>query len=93
MPDVRYQLAEHVVAQTIEEETVLLHAQRGLYFELNPTGSLILRLLEQGLESLRIAEVLQARFDVSIDQALIDCQTLIEQLRDNALLSPIDVDV
>ncbi|MER5295698.1 lasso peptide biosynthesis PqqD family chaperone [Streptomyces pharetrae] len=67
--------------------TVLLDQRTGEYWELNPTGALVVRtLMDDGDETAAIA-ALVARFDIDRDRAEQDVTALVRDLRDAGLVS------
>ncbi|GGU33493.1 lasso peptide biosynthesis PqqD family chaperone [Streptomyces violascens] len=67
--------------------TVLLNQRSGEYWELNPTGTLVLRTLLDGGDEADAAKVLVAAFDTSPSQAAHDVGELTAQLRSSGLAS------
>lgn len=61
--------------------TVLLDERSGEYWELNPTGTLVVRTLLDGGDETAAVEALTAAFDISRDQALEDVTNLLRELR------------
>ena len=67
--------------------TVLLDQRTGEYWELNPTGALVVRtLMDDGDETAAIT-ALVARFDIDRDRAEQDVTALVRDLRDAGLVS------
>jgi hypothetical protein len=66
--------------------TVLLDQRRGQYWQLNPTGTLIVRTLLAGGSQEDAVRVLVEEFDVDRDQAARDVLALVEELRDSGLV-------
>ncbi|MEV6959907.1 lasso peptide biosynthesis PqqD family chaperone [Streptomyces sp. NPDC051207] len=67
--------------------TVLLHQRTGEYWELNPTGALVVRtLMDDGDETAAVA-ALVAQFDIARDRAEQDVRTLVRDLKDAGLVS------
>lgn len=64
---------------------VLLDERRGLYFQLNSTGSLILDLLSEGETETVIARRLSDEYEVSDSQALEDVRRLSIQLMEKGV--------
>ncbi|MEU6549036.1 lasso peptide biosynthesis PqqD family chaperone [Streptomyces sp. NPDC046915] len=67
--------------------TVLLDEKAGIYWELNPTATLVVRTLLDGGEETDAAAALVREFDIDRAQALEDVETLVRQLRDAELAS------
>ncbi|GCE01078.1 lasso peptide biosynthesis PqqD family chaperone [Embleya hyalina] len=68
-----------------EHGTVLLDERRGRYFQLNPTGTLVLRTLLDGATAHQAAELLSERYGITREQAATDVAALLENLRKRKL--------
>jgi hypothetical protein len=66
---------------------VLLDEQAGVYWELNPTATLVVRTLLDGGEETDAAAALVREFDIDQAQALRDVETLVGRLRNSGLAS------
>lgn len=66
--------------------TVLLDADRGRFYGLNPTASIIWQALSTGRSVEQITRDLTARFTAPPDRVRADVSTLVAQLRDRGLL-------
>lgn len=67
--------------------TVLLDQRSGDYWELNPTGALVVRTLMAGGDEEAAVAALVARFDIGPAQAAQDVDALVRDLRDAGLVS------
>ncbi|MFJ1974127.1 lasso peptide biosynthesis PqqD family chaperone [Streptomyces sp. NPDC087903] len=67
--------------------TVLLDERAGAYWELNPTVTLVVRMLLDGGEESDAAAALVREFDIDEAQALRDVEALVGQLRGSGLAS------
>ncbi|MER7149850.1 lasso peptide biosynthesis PqqD family chaperone [Streptomyces lydicus] len=65
--------------------TVLLDERSGDYWELNPTGTLVIKTLLDGGEEGDAVDALVARFDIDRAQATQDVATLVQELRASGL--------
>ncbi|MFD7340263.1 lasso peptide biosynthesis PqqD family chaperone [Streptomyces violascens] len=65
--------------------TVLLDQRNGEYWELNPTGTLVVRTLLEGGDEEDAVDALMAEFDIDRSQAARDVGALTEQLRASGL--------
>ncbi|WP_106399801.1 lasso peptide biosynthesis PqqD family chaperone [Actinocorallia populi] len=66
--------------------TVLLDERSGEYWQLNPTGALIVRLMLAGAGPERTAAALAEEFEVEEPRALRDVTALLEELRSARLV-------
>ncbi|MFI9824194.1 lasso peptide biosynthesis PqqD family chaperone [Streptomyces sp. NPDC052013] len=73
-------------AQT-EYGTVLLDQRSGEYWELNPTGALVVRTLMNGGDEAAAVTALVARFEIDRDRAEQDVTALVRDLRAAGLVS------
>ncbi|HEV2784069.1 MAG TPA: lasso peptide biosynthesis PqqD family chaperone [Actinophytocola sp.] len=65
---------------------VLLDGESGEYFDLNPTGALVLRTMLAGGTAGQAAQALTKEFSVGIDDATRDVQELLADLRSARLV-------
>ncbi|MEV3993715.1 lasso peptide biosynthesis PqqD family chaperone [Streptomyces sp. NPDC049837] len=65
--------------------TVLLDQRRGQYFELNPTGTLIVRVLMAGGDEAAAADALVEEYDIDRARAEEDVAALVAELRTSGL--------
>jgi hypothetical protein len=70
-----------VATADTEYGTVLLDQRNGDYWQLNPTGALVVRRLLDGDSPERAAEVLTEEFDVDLERARADVDALVAELR------------
>ncbi len=61
--------------------TVLLDRRSGEYWELNPTGTLVVQTLLEGGEQADAVDAIVAEFDIERGRAAQDVSALIDQLR------------
>ncbi|MET9955899.1 lasso peptide biosynthesis PqqD family chaperone [Streptomyces sp. NPDC006339] len=76
--------ADVSTAQT-DYGTVLLDQRAGEYWELNPTGTLVVKTLMAGGDEADAVAALVEEFDIDLDQASRDVDTLVRQLRTSGL--------
>ncbi|MEU3960359.1 lasso peptide biosynthesis PqqD family chaperone [Streptomyces buecherae] len=65
--------------------TVLLDERAGTYWELNPTGTLVVRTLMEGGDEADAVTAVTTAFDVDPDQARRDVDALVRELRASGL--------
>ena len=82
----KLRLRTGVVAQILEGEMVLLDTLGGQYFDLNPSGTLILDRLLKGDSSDQTLDVVVERFLVDRPRAQQDLDLLVRQLLDVGLI-------
>ncbi len=70
-----------------DDGMVLLDERTGRYFQLNPSGALILDALVNGAELAQAARLLTQRYTVTHDRALADVTALIDHLRTAGLVT------
>jgi predicted transcriptional regulator len=81
-----FRLNSGVLAQTIEQQTVLLDSHGGLYFELNSTGSTMLRALLRSENEQAAVEKLTEEFDTDALTLKNDLHSLVQKLHEQNLL-------
>ncbi|MEU6073914.1 lasso peptide biosynthesis PqqD family chaperone [Micromonospora sp. NPDC047074] len=65
---------------------VVLDEERGQYWHLNPTASLVVSIVSAGGSVDDAVEAILSRYDVSVDQARADVHKVVQQLRENRIL-------
>lgn len=70
-----------------DDGVVLLDERAGRYWQLNPTGGLVLRLLLDGAAPRRVAQILADRHSVSIHHAAADVDDLLRRLHTAGLVT------
>ncbi|MFH8658949.1 lasso peptide biosynthesis PqqD family chaperone [Streptomyces afghaniensis] len=78
---------DNVATAETDYGAVLLDEQAGVYWELNPTATLVVRTLLDGGEETDAAAVLVREFDIDQAQALRDVEALVGRLRNSGLAS------
>ncbi|TWD18588.1 coenzyme PQQ synthesis protein D (PqqD) [Streptomyces sp. T12] len=79
-------LREDVSMVDTDYGKVLLDGRTGEYWELNPTGGLVVTALLDGTPAENVAGLLCAEFDVAQDRARADVTALLTALRDAGLV-------
>jgi hypothetical protein len=80
-------LRDGVSAADIDYGIALLDGDSGEYWNLNPTGALVLRTLLEGGTSADAVQALVERYDIDADAASQDVQDLIGGLRSAGLVA------
>lgn len=70
-----------------DDGAVLLDERAGRYWQLNPTGAVVLRLLLEGAAPHQVAQILADRHTVSTEQAAADVAALLRHLRTAGLVT------
>jgi hypothetical protein len=65
--------------------TVLLDERSGTYWELNPTGTVVIKTLLAGGDEVAAVEALLGEFDIDRAQAAQDVEALVRDLRTTGL--------
>ncbi|MFF4607583.1 lasso peptide biosynthesis PqqD family chaperone [Streptomyces sp. NPDC001339] len=78
-------LAADITTAETDYGTVLLDQRSGQYWELNPTGTLVVRTLLDGGEETNAVDAVIAEFDIDRSQAAQDVAALIDLLRTSGL--------
>lgn len=79
-------LRKHVSVVETDDGTVLLDETSGRYWQLNQSGALILRTLQENGSPEAAAQALSDDYDVEPARALSDVQALLESLRSARLV-------
>ncbi|MGH4011996.1 MAG: lasso peptide biosynthesis PqqD family chaperone [Pseudonocardiaceae bacterium] len=81
------QLRADVSTAATDDGMVLLDERVGRYWQLNPTGAVVLRLLLDGAAPRQVAQTLADRHAVSAAQAAADVAALLERLHTAGLVA------
>lgn len=79
-------IPQHVVYRGFVSETVVLNLATGLYHGLNPTGGLMLQVLEKTPEIDQAAVILAEEFGVPLDRVQQDLREFCQDLAERGLL-------
>lgn len=86
----RFRPHPHVVWARHADATVLLDAERGLYYTLNAVGGRIWELLAAGEPVVEILKVVGDEYEVNQETAETDVITLLVKLRDIGLIERVE---
>jgi hypothetical protein len=79
-------LANDIRRVSSADGAIVLHLRRGMMFRVNPMGSKILDLLDQGASLPRIAEQLSTEFGVALSLVQADIKDFIACLRHHGVV-------
>ena len=83
----RITVNEAVVHTELDEESILLNVETGIYFGLNALGTDIWRALAHGADGPEIVAQLTAAYDAPREQLLADLTAFLDQLAARGLIS------
>lgn len=87
----RIRPTEAVVSAGVAEELVLLNAETGIYYGLNPIGARIWQRLAEGADEAQVVEQLSLEFpEVAPSEIGSDIEDLITALEANGLIQVLD---
>ena len=86
--DQAWQLSPEAFANSVGEETVLLHIRRNTYYGLDPIGTRIWQGLGDGRSPRDISSEIAEEHDVPLDQVEEDTRKFLEDLRANEIIVP-----
>jgi hypothetical protein len=78
----------HVVHETIDGETILIHLGTGAYYSLDGVGATIWGLLAAGASGGELTAAIESRYDAEPAQVERTVQLLVEELLREELLAP-----
>jgi hypothetical protein len=78
--DHRLVIPPTVISRDLEGETVMLNLDTGIYFGLDPVGTVVWKHLQDALALREVRDRLVSEFDVTSDTATADLLRLAEQL-------------
>jgi hypothetical protein len=82
----RVRVNDEVLFQELEGEAVLLNLNSGIYFGLDPIGTLIWQLLGKQKQLSEIVDAIVADYEVSEERCKADVLSLLEDLQQNKLV-------
>jgi hypothetical protein len=77
-----------VVSAELDGEMVLLDIESGIYFGIDPVGTIIWNKLSEGADVEVIISSILSEYDIDADTVRADVATFIETLRDKNLIVP-----
>ena len=80
------QIPDNVLRQEVDGELVLLDVESGLYFSLNEVGVSIWAAIEAGHHRADIVRLILEEYDVDEEQAGVDVDGLLAELRSRGLI-------
>ena len=83
---VSYALSPGILIQEVVSETVLLDMDKGEYYELNETGSTMLRILKETGDPKQVFRFLLNEYNVSVDEVTRDFHDLVSKLERHGLV-------
>ena len=84
--DAAIRIRKDVVFRDLEGELVLLNLATGVYFGLDPVGTRIWALIDEGRTVDDIVHVMTAEYEIDADACRADLACFLATLRDNALV-------
>ena len=84
--DRNFKIADNVVISKINDESVILNLNTGLYFQTNELGSFIVSQLDDYIALDNLQEKILQNFDVAEDRCQIDLLQFINKLKEKNLL-------
>jgi hypothetical protein len=84
--DAAIRIRKDVVFRDLEGELVLLNLATGVYFGLDPLGTRIWALIDDGCTMDEIVSAITAEYDVDAEACRTDLTRFLATLRDNDLL-------
>ena len=82
----RVSVPEHVYAETVQDETILLELQSGNYYGLDSVGTRLWQLLTELQATEAVAAAASEEFDVTPEEVAKDIENLVQELADRGLL-------
>ena len=76
-----------IAARGFDDETIVLDLRESMYLATNAAGTALWRALEDGATRSQLVAVILGQFDVSEDQAALDVDAFLDDLRRRGLLS------
>ena len=84
--DTKYKISSDVVISEINNESVILNLNTGIYFQVNELGSFIITELKNYQNILTLQEKIILSFDVSAEECKDDLENFLKILLEKSLL-------
>ena len=81
-----FQVNRRIVFKEVDEQTVLINIETGLYYSLNDTGSIIFRSLREQADCSEILQRLCDTYGVPEEMAKLDLEEFLRALSDEDIL-------
>jgi hypothetical protein len=78
--------ADHVTSAEVEDESIILDLEEGIYYGLNPTGARIWKEIQQPSTIREITSVVISDYNVDKEQCIKDVKSLVHELKKNNLI-------
>lgn len=82
----RFRIPTHALGKRVGEEVVILDLSGGEYLSLNPVGSRIWELIEEGRSLAEIYDVVSDEYDAPRETITNDIDNLVRELTDRRLI-------
>lgn len=79
---------EQVAAKVIDGEAILINLSTGMYYSMGAVGGLVWALIEQGADTVEIAELISDRLGVKAETVAEDVAVLVSELLTEELVIP-----
>lgn len=86
--ETRWRISDQAIANSVADETVILHLGNGTYFGLDPIGARLWDTLSAGELPASICGSLLETYDVEPEQLADDLRALLTELASNNLVEP-----
>ncbi len=86
--EARWRISEQAIANSVADETVILHLGNGTYFGLDPIGARLWEALKAGEAPVMICDTVLAEYEVDRATLEADLCSLLEKLASNDLVEP-----
>lgn len=84
--NVRWQISDQAIANTVGEEMVVLHLSNGTYFGLDPVGALLWESLSHGELPSHACEVILSRYEIDRETVENDLREFLGELAEGDLI-------
>lgn len=81
-----FKVADNIVISKINNESVVLNINTGIYFQTNELGSFIISQLDEYIDFSTLQERVLQNFDVSVEECQRDLLQFIDKLKEKNIL-------
>lgn len=86
----RFEIPDHVLRATLEDEEVLLNTVTEAYHVLNPTGRFLIQAFESGKDFDGSVQDLAERFAQPLEAVRVDAREFVKKMEERGLIKAVD---
>ncbi|WP_337044730.1 PqqD family protein [Emticicia sp. 17c] len=80
-----------IAFEQFDNQTIILNAAKGSYYELSETANYIFDFIQKGLSNLQIVEVIATKFNIAVEEVYNNVQELLDTLIEEEVITAVSV--